>query len=85
MALLEAASPDETREVGRTLELTQLTVTARGQLLAPLVVQLELGAVPIFTGCAATIQVLKHQLRAQKRSAEGKTKAYWAEGKRGID
>ena len=85
MALLEAESPDETREVGRKLELTQLTVTERGQLLPPLVAQLELGVFPIFTGCAATIQALKQQLRAQGRSVGGKAKAYWAAAKRGLD
>ncbi len=78
---LEATSPDETREVARRLELTQVTVTPRGQLNEVVAAQLALGATPVFTGRAATIQALKQQLK----SRGGKTKAYWAEGKRGLD
>jgi NADPH-dependent ferric siderophore reductase len=83
MALLEASSPEETRDVARQLELTNVTVFPRGALEPlgqALTAQLQLGATPIFTGRAATIQALK-----KGRSVGGKTKAYWAEGKRGLD
>jgi NADPH-dependent ferric siderophore reductase len=83
--LLEATHVDETRAVAQALALTHVTVTARGQLEAPLLAQLDVGATPIFTGRAATIQALKQSLRAQQRVAGGLTKAYWAEGKRGLD
>lgn len=68
-AVLEAESPEETRDVVRQLQLTHVTVTARGQLEQNLLAQLDLGATPLFTG----------------RAVGGKTKAYWADGKRGLD
>ncbi len=83
--LLEATSPDETREVARNLELVNATITARGDLGDALLAQLALGATPIFTGRAATIQALKATAKSAGRVFGGKTKAYWAEGKRGLD
>lgn len=83
--LLEATHPDETREVTRALSLANVTVTERGKLEAPLLAQLDVGATPIFTGRAATIQALKQGLKSQQRAVGGLTKAYWAEGKRGLD
>jgi NADPH-dependent ferric siderophore reductase len=83
--LLEATHPHEVREVTRALALPNVTVTARGQLEAPLLAQFDVGATPIFTGRAATIQALKQALKAQQRNVSGLTKAYWAEGKRGLD
>ena len=86
--LLEAAAPEEIRDVARQLELTNLTVTPKGQLdplAQALAAQLDLGAIPVFTGRAATIQWLKQYFAKQGRTVGGKTKAYWAEGKRGLD
>jgi NADPH-dependent ferric siderophore reductase len=82
--VLEAGAPDEVKEVARSLELTAVTVVARGDVAAmssALGAQLALGATPVFTGRAATIQALKKQ----HPGAGGRTKAYWAEGKRGLD
>lgn len=84
-ALLESSHPDEVKQVASALGLSHLTVTARGKLEAPLLAQLDVGATPLFTGRAATIQALKQALRAQQRAPGGLTKAYWAEGKRGLD
>lgn len=83
--LLEANHPEETKRVAQTLGLSNVTVTERGKLDAPLLAQLDVGATPIFTGRAATIQELKKTLRQQQRVVGGLTKAYWAEGKRGLD
>lgn len=83
--LLEANQPDETKRVAEALGLKHVTVTTRGKLDAALLAQLDVGATPIFTGRAATIQSLKQALRAQQRTVGGLTRAYWAEGKRGLD
>ena len=83
-AVFEAGDVEEVREVARSLELTHVSVVARGDvetMANNLGAQLALGAVPVFTGRAATIQALKKV----RRDAGGKTKAYWAEGKRGLD
>ena len=79
-AVLEAGAPEELRRVAKKLELGHVVVTARGQLEEALRAQLALGATPVFTGNAATIQTLKRNLKAS-----GKTKAYWAAGKSGLD
>jgi hypothetical protein len=82
--LLEAGAVDEVKDVARALELTHATVLPRGDLEGlskTLTAQLELGATPVFTGNALTIQTLKKF----RRDAGGKTKAYWAAGKRGLD
>jgi NADPH-dependent ferric siderophore reductase len=44
---------------------------------------LDTGAFALFSGRAATIQGVKQRVRA--RTVPSKTKAYWAEGKRGLD
>ncbi len=85
--VLEAQQPDVVREVCAKLGLTA-DVTTRGDLdalLAKLEQHLTAGATPFFTGRAATTQQLKQRLRAAGRSFGGKTKAYWADGKRGLD
>lgn len=79
-AVLEAGRPEELREVAAKLELSHVVVTERGRLEEALSAQLALGASPVFTGNAATIQTLKRSLKVS-----GKTKAYWAAGKRGLD
>ncbi len=83
--VLESSVPEETRSVIAQLELTDATVTALGQLADPVMAQLERGATPVFTGRAASIQALKQVLKQRGRSIGGKTRAYWAEGKRGLD
>ena len=86
--VLEATRPDVTREVCAKLGLSHVDVTARGDvetLLAKLQGQLAAGATPYFTGRASTTQQLKQRLRAAGVNFGGKTKAYWADGKRGLD
>jgi NADPH-dependent ferric siderophore reductase len=82
-AVLEAGDVEELREVGAALELRGLTVVPRGALEPAVRAQLAAGAVPVFTGRAASIQALKRSLGDLART--GKTKAYWADGKRGLD
>lgn len=85
--VLEAQEINVVREVCAKLGLTA-DVTARGDydaLFAKLSAQLDAGATPFFTGRAATTQQLKQRLRTAGRSFGGKTKAYWADGKRGLD
>lgn len=84
-ALLESRFEAETRAAAEQLGLKTATVTAPGGLVTPLLAQLELGAVPVFTGRAASIQALKQAAKARGLRVEGPTKAYWAEGKRGLD
>jgi NADPH-dependent ferric siderophore reductase len=82
--VLEAEAPEEVREVARQLEIELALVAVKGDIAAldrVLGEQLEGGATPVISGCAATIQALKRG----RRGAGGKTKAYWAAGKRGLD
>ncbi len=79
--VLEAHAADELRDVARALELAHVTVTPKGQLAPAVSAVLTVGATPLFTGRAASIQSLKQQLTG----LGGKTKAYWADGKRGLD
>lgn len=81
-ALLETSVPDEVRAVSQALGLAP-TLVAHGDVEAlgtALSAQLAHGAMPVFTGRASTIQALR-----QRGLKGGKTKAYWAEGKRGLD
>lgn len=80
-AVLEATEPAEVRAVARALELSAVTVVPRGALEPAVRAQLE-GAVPVFTGRAASIQALKRALPTRPGSI---TRAYWAENKRGLD
>jgi len=86
-AVLEAHDVDETMQVALALGVTA-EVRPFGDttgLFEMLCARIDAGATPLFTGRAATIQTLKQQLRAANRSVGGMTKAYWAEGKRGLD
>ena len=79
VAVLEARVPDEVRRVAAAIGLEDVRVEARGDVEA-LARHVPADATPIFTGNAKTIQALK-----QRGLRGGKAKAYWAEGKRGLD
>lgn len=86
-AVLEAHDVDELKTVASGLGVT-LEARAFGDskgLFEMLCARIDAGATPLFTGRAATLQALKQSLRAANRSVGGLTKAYWAEGKRGLD
>lgn len=83
--VLEAADVDDTRGAVTALGLDRVAVVERGAAASPLAALVERGAAPVFTGRAATIQVLQRDLRARGLRHRGPTKAYWAEGKRGLD
>lgn len=86
--VLEAQEPEVVRDVCAKLGLSQADVFQRGDvdgMFRRLGARLVEGATPFFTGRASTTQQLKQQLRAAKLSFGGKTKAYWADGKRGLD
>ncbi|PZR07172.1 MAG: siderophore-interacting protein [Archangium gephyra] len=86
--VLEAQQPEVTNEVCAKLGLSHADVTSRGDvdgMFDKLSAQLKAGATPYFTGRAATTQQLKQRLKAAGLSFGGKTKAYWADGKRGLD
>lgn len=83
VVVLEAGDVDATREVCAKLGLSNSSVVPRGELdaLATHVkTHAASGATPFFTGRAATIQQLKQRLQLK-----GATRAYWADGKRGLD
>jgi NADPH-dependent ferric siderophore reductase len=83
VVVLEAGDVDATREVCAKLGLSNSSIVPRGNLdaLATNVkAHVDSGATPFFTGRAATIQQLKQRLQVK-----GATKAYWADGKRGLD
>ncbi|MFZ5441442.1 MAG: siderophore-interacting protein [Myxococcota bacterium] len=80
-AVLETGFPDELREVAGALELRGVSAVPRGELEAAVRTGLAAGATPVFTGRAASLQRLKRALG----NPAGQTKAYWAEGKRGLD
>ncbi len=80
---LEASDVEGTREVCAKLGLSNSSIVPRGNLdaLATNVkAHVDSGATPFFTGRASTIQQLKQRLKIR-----GDTKAYWADGKRGLD
>lgn len=83
--VLESADVEDTRAVVRALGLSGVDVVPRGAASSPVAAHVEGGAVPVFTGRAATIQALQRDLRARGLRHRGPTKAYWAEGKRGLD
>lgn len=86
--VLEAQQPQVTSEVCAKLGLSQADVTSKGDvdtLFSRLSEHLKAGATPYFTGRASTTQQLKQRLKAAGISFGGKTKAYWADGKRGLD
>lgn len=83
--VLESVDPDDTRAAAHALGLTGVEVVPRGAASAPIAAHVERGAVPVYTGRAATIQALQRDLRARGLRHRGPAKAYWAEGKRGLD
>ncbi|MGV3622871.1 MAG: siderophore-interacting protein [Archangium sp.] len=86
--VLEAQQPEVVKEVCAKLGLSSADVTGKGDVdtvFAKVSEQLKAGATPYFTGRAATTQQLKQRLKAAGISFGGKTKAYWADGKRGLD
>lgn len=83
VVVLEAGDVDATREVCAKLGLSNSSIVPRGNLDAlatNLKTHVDSGATPFFTGRASTIQQLKQTLKIK-----GATKAYWADGKRGLD
>lgn len=83
IVVLEAGDVDATREVCAKLGLSNSSVVPRGNLDAlatNLKAHVSAGATPFFTGRASTIQQLK-----KATQLKGPTKAYWADGKRGLD
>lgn len=86
-AVLEARDVDEVKTLAASLGLTA-EVRPAGEtkpLLELLCARIDAGATPLFSGRASTIQALKQGLRAANRSVGGLSKAYWADGKRGLD
>ncbi len=80
--------PDETTDVLATLGVAQRTVLERNQVDAAVaaVRALEVpGATIVLTGHAQTIALLRAKLKAAGSTAPQKVRAYWADGKRGLD
>lgn len=80
---LEAGDVEATREICARLGLTRGEIVPRGDLDAlsnHVKTHTDAGATPVFTGRASTIQQIKKGLKLK-----GPTKAYWADGKRGLD
>ena len=84
-AVLESTDPEDTRAAAHALGLERVEVVQRGAAAPILMGHVEQGASPVFTGRAATIQALQRDLRARSLRHRGPTKAYWAEGRRGLD
>jgi NADPH-dependent ferric siderophore reductase len=80
--------PEETTEVLAGLGLSQRTVLERRALDAAVasVRALEApGATVVLTGHAQTIAALRAKLKAAGSVSGQRVKAYWADGKRGLD
>jgi len=92
---LEVSSPAEAEEASRRLGLSNVSLFHRsmdGSHLIAIAAQMETNALNmqspqwVFTGHAASIQTLRSRLsRSGITLSKGKTKAYWATGKTGLD
>lgn len=87
ITVLETDAVDEVKTVTTAVGLTA-TIIARGatqEAATAMEPALARGAFPVLTGNAASIQALKQHFAKSGQSLKGKTKAYWAKGKSGLD